>query len=188
MTRFVRPVVAISAAVLLAGGIYAFAEAAPKTASTTTHASEGTKGGSMMGGSGGMMSGGMMSMMGGMNVSPIDRLLASADRLNLTDAQRDKLNALKTDTTKESIRLRSARDLVDTDLQTLISNPKSDLSAIQSKLDELAKTESSLRFAAIRSGRTARSVLTGKQWDTLAAEMPCAGTGSTADHAAHHPE
>jgi Spy/CpxP family protein refolding chaperone len=137
-------------------------------------AMDGT-GGGMMG-----MGGGMMGMMGGHGTGPgmpeghggrslshegplISIMLNHRQELDLNAEQVRKLQSLRTEFEKESVRRTAEIRVAEIDLGSLLEQDKWDLAKIEPKVKQIAGMQADLRLARMRSLEAGRAVLSTEQ-------------------------
>ncbi|MEW6542973.1 MAG: periplasmic heavy metal sensor [Nitrospirota bacterium] len=90
-------------------------------------------------------------------------LLHSQKEMGLTDEQMAKLKAIHLDLDKARIKAEADIMIAERELDALVDNEKSDLSAIEAKVKESENLEAGLRVAAIKARRDVMDVLTPEQ-------------------------
>lgn len=109
---------------------------------------------------------GMGMGMGGHHASTghlLRGLLQSQKEMGLTDEQVAKLKAIQLDLDKTRIKAEADIMVAERELQSLIENDKTELSAIEEKLKQAEMQEVALRLAAIKARRDAMALLTPEQ-------------------------
>jgi Spy/CpxP family protein refolding chaperone len=92
-----------------------------------------------------------------------------ARQLALTDAQRDRIEAIRERQRRTAIEQRARLQLARLDLRSLLRADVVDRSAMEAKVDELSRLEAQARKARIQSMLEVRSVLTAEQRKKLRA-------------------
>ena len=130
-----------------------------------------------MGGPGGMGPGmhGRLGLRGGRGMMRGRMLHMRMAQLGLSDAQRDKLQALHEANARKAVQRRADLQLAQMDLRKLMRNDKPDQAAINAQVDRIAKLRADGVKASIDTRLQARAVLTPDQWKKLHA--PPAGMG-----------
>ncbi len=90
-------------------------------------------------------------------------LLGSQKEMGLTDEQVTKLKAIQLDLDKTRIKTEADIMIAERELQALVENEKTDLSAIEEKVKQSESLEVGLRMAAIKARRDAMALLTSEQ-------------------------
>jgi len=90
-------------------------------------------------------------------------LLQSQKEMGLSDEQVAKLKAIQLDLDKTRIKAEADIMVAERELQALIENDKTDLSAIEDKLKQAEMQEVALRLSAIKARRDAMALLTPEQ-------------------------
>lgn len=131
-------------------------------------------GGRMMGhgmGPGHMMRRGGMGRgrgrMGRGRMGGITAILRFADKLELSEAQKNELNEIATVSKKDAIAQKAECDIAKVDLQNLTKAENPNLGAVKEKLDEIALLESNIKFSRIKLMVDAKNVLTEEQKTAL---------------------
>lgn len=93
----------------------------------------------------------------------ITHLLKHAKEFGLTAEQIAKLKTLRLDFKRTEARLEADRKIAKLELDALLDDEKTDLAAIQTKVDQLKRSEGALLFSAIKSRREAMALLTADQ-------------------------
>ncbi|MCP9456498.1 MAG: periplasmic heavy metal sensor [Nitrospira sp.] len=93
----------------------------------------------------------------------LTHLLKHAKEFGLTSEQVAKLKALRLDFKRTEARLEADRKVAKLELDALLDDEKTDLAAIQTKVDQLKRAEGALLFSAIKSQREAMALLTADQ-------------------------
>lgn len=124
--------------------------------------------GRMMGRSGMMMRMGRGPMMqpGGM-LGRMDVLGRLADKLDLSEEQRDEIKDILTAHQKNMIQQKADRELAEVELRELTMKDDPDLDAIEEQIKEIANLEAGMRYSQIKAMVDARSVLTDEQKEAL---------------------
>lgn len=111
---------------------------------------------------------GGMGMGGGMLLGPERMLLRDgggrlAEKLDLTGTQRDKLRDIGGDLERKEIRLRADLETAGLDLRDLMRSDSPSASAVDSKIETLARLRGDMMKAGARAVLDARKVLTSDQ-------------------------
>lgn len=114
------------------------------------------------GGSGPM---GMMHRRGMMG-NP-DALMRLADKLELSEGQRNEIKDMFTTHRKDMIRRNADLELAQVELQELMSQDKPDLGAIKEKINHIAALEAEVKFSQVKLQIEAKNVLTEDQQEKL---------------------
>jgi len=93
----------------------------------------------------------------------LKHLLKHAKEIGLTPEQIGKLKALQLDFKRTEFRLEADTKIAKLELHALTIDEQADLTAIQTKVDQLKKSEAACLFAAIKSKRNAMAMLTPDQ-------------------------
>lgn len=93
----------------------------------------------------------------------ITHLLKHAKEFGLTAEQIAKLKTLQLDFKRTEARLEADRKIAKLELDALLDDEKTDLAAIQTKIDQLKRSEGALLFSAMKSRREAMALLTADQ-------------------------
>ena len=93
----------------------------------------------------------------------LKHLLKHAKEIGLTPEQISKVKALQLDFKRSEARLEADAKVAKLELQALMEDEQTDLTAIQAKVDQLKKAEAACLFTAIKSKRTAMALLTPDQ-------------------------
>ncbi len=93
----------------------------------------------------------------------LKHLLKHAKEIGLTPEQISKVKALQLDFKRSEARLEADAKVAKLELQALMEDEPTDLTAIQAKVDQLKKAEAACLFTAIKSKRTAMALLTPDQ-------------------------
>ncbi|MEK6763399.1 MAG: hypothetical protein AABY96_11860 [Nitrospirota bacterium] len=96
----------------------------------------------------------------------LKHLLKHAKEIGLTPEQISKVKALQLDFKRSEARLEADAKVAKLELQALMEDEQTDLTAIQAKVDQLKKAEAACLFTAIKSKRTAMALLTPDQRET----------------------
>jgi Spy/CpxP family protein refolding chaperone len=107
----------------------------------------------------------------------ISLMLDHRDELALTPDQASRLEALRQDFTRESIRRDADIRIAEMDLAALLEQPALDMAKVEAKVRELAKLRADLRIERIRTVEQGRALLTPEQRTKLQALL---GTGTPA--------
>jgi Spy/CpxP family protein refolding chaperone len=94
-------------------------------------------------------------------------VMAYADKLQLTQDQRDKIDVIIVTQKKDMIKKNADREIAQVDLNELIKKDDPDLMAINDQLKKIASMEADIKFAQIKVGVDTKSVLTKEQKDSL---------------------
>jgi Spy/CpxP family protein refolding chaperone len=114
--------------------------------------------GGMMGGMGSGMMGGMGSGYGGHG-----RLLYLQKTLGLTDEQVKTIYSAFSEARKGAIKKAAEIQVARIELQELLRAPKTDMTAVKEKLNEIAKLQTELALARIEKHEKVKSTLTPEQ-------------------------
>lgn len=87
--------------------------------------------------------------------------------LNLTDAQREKIDAIKDRQKRAAIDQRAKLDVARLDLKALLRADKTDRGAVNSKIDDIARLQAQMRKDQVASMLDVRAVLTPEQQKKL---------------------
>lgn len=103
----------------------------------------------------------------GLGGGAADRVLAHAEELELSDAQRDQIRAADKQHRRDAIERQAAMDLARLDLDELMEgeDAEMDLSAVESKLLEISRLEVADQVADLRLRQSVHAVLTPEQRD-----------------------
>lgn len=93
----------------------------------------------------------------------LKHLLKHAKEIGLTPEQIGKLKGLQLDFKRTEARLEADAKIAKLELHALMEDEQADLSAIQAKIDQLKKSEAACLFAAIKSKRSATTLLSPDQ-------------------------
>jgi DNA gyrase/topoisomerase IV subunit A len=93
----------------------------------------------------------------------ISLMLRHREKLGLSDDQVRRLEQLRTDFGKESIRKEADLRVAEMDLDALLDAPNVDLGKVEAKVREIEKTRADLRLARIRTIEKAKELLTPDQ-------------------------
>ena len=93
----------------------------------------------------------------------LKHLLKHAQEIGLTPEQIGKLKAIQLDFKRSEARLEAEAKVAKLELHALLEDEQTDLKAIQTKIEQLKKTEGACLFEAIKSKRTAMALLTPDQ-------------------------
>jgi len=103
---------------------------------------------------------GLMPMMG-------PDIMAYADKLQLTQDQKDKIDAIMVAHKKDMIKKNADREIAQVDLNELMKKDDPDLMAISDQLKKIASMDADIKFAQIKVRVDTKSVLTKEQKDNL---------------------
>ena len=137
---------------------------------------------------------GGMGMGGGMLLGPERMLLRDgsgrlAEKLDLTGTQRDKLRDIGGDLERKEIRLRADLETAGLDLRDLMRSASPSASAVDSKIETLARLRGDMMKAGARAVLDARKVLTSDQRKKLEDLRPGRWEGrSERRERSEHPE
>ena len=109
---------------------------------------------------------GPMMRRGGMP-GRMDMLGRLADRLDLSEEQRDEIKDVLTTHQKYMIQQKADRELAEVELRELVQSDDPDLDAIEEQIKEIANLEAGMRYSQIKAMVDARSVLTDDQKEEL---------------------
>jgi Spy/CpxP family protein refolding chaperone len=112
--------------------------------------------------------------------SPAERplitiILEHREQLALTQDQATRLETLRQEFTRETIRRDAELRIVEMDLAALLEQTPADLGKVEAKIRELEKLRADLRIARIRTLEQGRAVLTPEQRTKLQALLGGAG-------------
>jgi len=93
----------------------------------------------------------------------IDHILKFKEGMSLTADQEQKLRELKTQYTKDRIKMKATIQLANIDLHELLRDEKASLSDIENHLKNVHALKADLYMASIKAKRNAKSVLTTEQ-------------------------
>ncbi|MCP9473400.1 MAG: hypothetical protein NNA30_11760 [Nitrospira sp.] len=93
----------------------------------------------------------------------IQHLLKHAEEFGLTAEQVAKLKTIRLDFQRTEARLEADRKIAKLELDALLDDEKTDLAAIQTKVEQLKRSEGALLFSAIKNRREAMALLTADQ-------------------------
>jgi len=93
----------------------------------------------------------------------LKHLLKHAKEIGLTPEQIGKLKTLQLDFKRSEARLEADAKVVKLELHALLEDEKADLNVIQAKVEQLKKAEAACLVAAIKSKRSAMTILTPDQ-------------------------
>jgi Spy/CpxP family protein refolding chaperone len=117
---------------------------------------------------------GMMMRMGrGLMMQPgrmsgrMDMLGRLADRLDLSEEQRDEIKDVLTAHQKYMIQQKADRELAEVELRELTMKDDPDLDAIEEQIKQIASLEAGMRYSQIKAMVDAKSVLTDEQREEL---------------------
>ncbi len=88
---------------------------------------------------------------------------ALAERLRLSDAQREELRAIRDRQMRHGIQARADLQIARLDLRQLMTNDRLDASALDAQIDRMARMRAELAKSRVASMLEARSVLTPEQ-------------------------
>jgi len=117
-------------------------------------------------GMGRMMGRGPMMRSGGMS-GRMDILGRLADKLDLSEEQRDEIKDVLTAHQKYMIQQKADRELAEVELRELTMKDDPDLDAIEEQVKEIASLEAGMRYSQIKVMVDAKSVLTDEQKEEL---------------------
>jgi Spy/CpxP family protein refolding chaperone len=112
--------------------------------------------------------------------SPAERplitiILEHREQLALTQDQATRLETLRQEFTRETIRRDAELRIVEMDLAALLEQTPADLGKVEAKIRELEKLRADLRIARIRTLEQGRTILTTEQRTKLQALLSGAG-------------
>jgi Spy/CpxP family protein refolding chaperone len=110
------------------------------------------------------MGGGMSGMGGGWTRGEL------ADKIKLTEDQRDKIDAIRDKQQRAAIQARADLQVAELDMRNLMKADKPDRSAIDTQIDKMASQRAELRKSQIRTMLDMRDVLTPQQRTALKEE------------------
>jgi Spy/CpxP family protein refolding chaperone len=90
-------------------------------------------------------------------------ILKYRDYLSLSDEQVRKLEQLRDNFQRQSIRTEADTRILDLDIAALLDNPTVDLPKIEQKIRESEKLRADLRIARVRAVEQAKALLTAEQ-------------------------
>ena len=93
----------------------------------------------------------------------ISEMLSRKDELGLSPEQVKKLEQVRDNFERQSIRNRADSRIVELDIATLLDQPAVDLARVEAKVREAEKLRADLRIARIRAIEQAKAVLTPEQ-------------------------
>lgn len=93
----------------------------------------------------------------------LKHLLKHAKEIGLTPEQIGKLKSVQLDFKRAEAKMEGEVKIADLELEALLDDEKTNLSAIASKVDQLKKAEGALLLAGIKSQREAMALLTPEQ-------------------------
>ena len=93
----------------------------------------------------------------------LKHLLKHAKEIGLTQEQISKLKALQLDFKRTEARLEADTKIATLELHALLEDEQADLNAIQTRVDQLKKSEGACLVAAIKGKRNAMAMLTPEQ-------------------------
>ncbi len=93
----------------------------------------------------------------------ISLMLRNREKLGLSDEQVRRMEQLRTDFEKESIRKDADRKVAEMDLDALLNAPTVDIAKVEAKVREIEKQRADLRIARIRAIEKAKEQLTAEQ-------------------------
>ena len=97
-------------------------------------------------------------------------LLMHQKEIGLSEDQVAKINAIQLELDKTRIRIEAEVQIAERELDTLVPDPKADLSAIEAKLKQSGASQVTLRLAAIKAKREALALLSPEQREKEKAE------------------
>jgi hypothetical protein len=97
----------------------------------------------------------------------ISILLSNRERLGLTEAQVKKLEQLRDDFERQSIRNDAELRIVELDIASLLDSESVDLAKVEAKVHEAEKLRADLRIARIRAVEHAKALLNNEQKQKL---------------------
>ncbi len=109
---------------------------------------------------------GPMMRVGGMP-GRMDILGRLADKLDLSEEQRDEIKDTLTAHQKDMIQRKADRELAEVELRELTMEDDPDLDAIEEQIKEIANLEAGMRYSRIKAMVDAKSVLTDEQKEKL---------------------
>jgi DNA gyrase/topoisomerase IV subunit A len=93
----------------------------------------------------------------------ISLMLRNREKLGLSDEQVRRMEQLRTEFEKESIRKDADRRVAEMDLDALLNAPNVDMAKVEAKVREIEKQRADLRLARIRAIEKAKEQLTADQ-------------------------
>jgi len=94
-------------------------------------------------------------------------IMGMADKLGLSEDQRDELNDMFTSHRKSMIRKNADLEIAKVELQKLLSQDKPDMNAVKEKIRDIANLEAEMKFSRIQVWMDAKDVLTQAQQKEL---------------------
>jgi Spy/CpxP family protein refolding chaperone len=140
--------------------------------STYSQADERRMGQGMRGMMGQGMMGEMMREMKGMWSNPwfrygVTLTLQNAEKLGLTDKQKEQLEDIRRKYTKDIIRQDAELDIVELDIEKLLGEPAIDLAKVKDALKKIGDIKMQIRYLRVEAFVEARKVLTDEQREKL---------------------
>jgi len=93
----------------------------------------------------------------------ISMMLRNREKLGLSDDQVRRMEQLRTDFEKESIRKEADLRVAEMDLESILDAPNVDMGKAEAKVREIEKSRADLRIARIRAIEKAKDLLTPEQ-------------------------
>mgnify|MGYP001148763959 CR=1 FL=1 len=120
----------------------------------------------------GMMGGGMMcpmmqKMMGRMPMMGGPNIMDFAEKLKLTDEQKDKIKAILVAHMKDMINKRAELETAEIDLKELMDKEEPDLNTLERQIQKIAMLEATMKLSQIKTMLDAKAILTPEQKATL---------------------
>ena len=95
----------------------------------------------------------------------ISQMLSRKDHLRLSPEQVKKLEQLRDQYQRQSIRNDADTRILELDIAALLDQPKVDVAKVEAKIREVEKLRADLRIARVRAVEQAKAVLTAEQRD-----------------------
>jgi len=113
------------------------------------------------------MEGGMQMGNMPMMASIVDQIMANADKIQLTQDQKDKLNSLVSTHRKDMIKKKADLDVASVDLEELMRKESPDLKAVADQFKKVSGLEADLKYSEFEFNVNIKALLTKEQKDTL---------------------
>jgi Spy/CpxP family protein refolding chaperone len=111
-------------------------------------------------------------------------MLSRKDHLRLSPEQVKKLEQLRDQYQRQSIRNDADARIIELDIAALLDQPKVDVAKVEAKIREVEKLRADLRIARVRAIEQAKAVLTAEQrskfYEEWRGAAPRAGQNSSA--------
>ncbi|MFQ5900867.1 MAG: Spy/CpxP family protein refolding chaperone [Thermodesulfobacteriota bacterium] len=116
-------------------------------------------------GTGGKHSGGMgqYGMMGGKHHAGYESFLKMKDKLGLSGEQVARLKALKSETKKQTIRIKADLEILQIELYDLLHQDEVDVKAVDAKVEERGELKTEMYKVSIHAKLEAQNILTPEQ-------------------------